>query len=71
MTAPGSRSDGSDVVAPPTDPDELARYKEFGPTSFAVDHFTSVAVLLVMLTITGLTSYFATSEVVPYIYFQF
>ena len=62
MIAPGRRDEDADVAAPPTDPEELARYKEFGITSFAVDHFTSVAVLLVILTITGLTSYFATSK---------
>ncbi len=67
MIAPGGAS-GEDsaeelrVNGPPTDPAELARYKEFGLTSFAVDHFTSVAVLLVIITITGLTSYFSTPK---------
>jgi multidrug efflux pump subunit AcrB len=50
------------VEGPPTDPAELARYKEFGLTSFAVDHFTSVAVLLVIVAALGLTSYFATPK---------
>jgi multidrug efflux pump subunit AcrB len=47
---------------PPTDPADLARFKEFRVTSFAVDHFTSVAVLLVIITISGLAAYFATPK---------
>lgn len=62
MIAPGRRDDGAEAPGPPSDPDELARYKEFGLTSFAIDHFTSVAVLLVILTIIGLTSYVATPK---------
>jgi len=46
----------------PSTPEELARYKEFRLTSFAVDHFTSVAVLLVIVTVLGLTSYFSTPK---------
>jgi multidrug efflux pump subunit AcrB len=38
----------------------LDRFKEFGPTSFAVDHTTSVKVLLALLTVMGLYSYFTT-----------
>jgi len=64
MIAPNEGAPGEEELAPevPTTPEELARYKEFGLTSFAVDHFTSVAVLLVIVTILGLTSYFATPK---------
>ena len=39
----------------------LARFKEFVLTSFAIDHRTSSVVLLILITITGLTSY----QVIP------
>jgi multidrug efflux pump subunit AcrB len=35
----------------------LARFKEFGPTSFAVDHRTSILVLLAFVVIAGMMSY--------------
>ena len=48
---------------PPVDPAVRGRdYKEFGPTSFAVDHRTSVIVLLVIITIMGMLSYRATPK---------
>ncbi len=37
--------------------DELRRYKEFRPTSFAVDHATSIIVLFLIITIGGFLSY--------------
>jgi multidrug efflux pump len=39
------------------DPAFLARFKEFRLTSFAVDHRTSVVILLVLLTLAGFTAY--------------
>jgi multidrug efflux pump subunit AcrB len=44
------------------DPSFLARYKEFGPTSFAVDHRTSVMVLLFIITVLGILSYRTTPK---------
>ncbi|MDT8339886.1 MAG: efflux RND transporter permease subunit [Longimicrobiales bacterium] len=38
------------------------RFKEFGPTSFAVDHGTSVKVLLLILTILGVLAYATTPK---------
>ncbi len=40
----------------------LERYKEFGPASFAVEHRTSMLVLLVIITVMGLVSYEATPK---------
>ncbi|UCC25745.1 MAG: efflux RND transporter permease subunit [Gemmatimonadales bacterium] len=40
----------------------LARFKEFAPTSFAVDHATSVKVLLVILTVMGIQAYLTTPK---------
>ncbi len=40
----------------------LDRFKEFGPTSFAVDHRTSMMVLLAIITILGLYSYMTTPK---------
>ena len=34
----------------------LERYKEFGPTSFAVEHRTSMLVLLAIITVLGIVS---------------
>ena len=53
-----NRSD-EDVGAarPRRDPGYLARFKEFVITSFAVEHRTSSVVLLILITIMGLTSY--------------
>ncbi len=45
------------VGGPPDDPEKLKDYKEFGPTSFAVDHKTSMIVLFVIITLGGLISY--------------
>lgn len=47
---------------PLDDPGFLLRFKEFGPTSFAVDHSTSMVVLLVIIGILGLVSYRATPK---------
>ncbi|MEJ2541635.1 MAG: efflux RND transporter permease subunit [Gemmatimonadota bacterium] len=46
----------------PEDPDFLSRFKEFGPTSFAVDHSTSVLVLLFIVTVMGVFSYVTTPK---------
>ena len=46
----------------PTDKAFLDRFKEFGPTSFAVNHSTSVLVLLAMIAIMGLYSYTSTPQ---------
>ncbi len=40
----------------------LDRFKEFGPASFAVDHKTSVVVLLVIIALMGVFSYRATPK---------
>ena len=42
----------------PKTAEELKAYKEFGLTSFAIDHRTSVMVLLFLITVGGLVSYF-------------
>ncbi|HSM07104.1 MAG TPA: efflux RND transporter permease subunit [Longimicrobiales bacterium] len=47
---------------PASDPDFLSRFKEFGPTSFAVDHGTSILVLLFIVTIMGFLSYRTTPK---------
>jgi multidrug efflux pump len=47
---------------PRTDPEFLARFKEFGPTSFAVDHRTGVVVLVVIIAVLGLFSYRTTPK---------
>jgi multidrug efflux pump subunit AcrB len=44
------------------DPGFLLRFKEFGPTSFAVDHRTSMVVLLLIIGILGVLSYNATPK---------
>ena len=45
-----------------TDKAFLDRFKEFGPTSFAVDHRTSVLVLLVIIVTMGMYSYATTPQ---------
>jgi multidrug efflux pump len=40
----------------------LERYKEFGPTSFAVEHRTSVLVLLAIISVMGVVSYLRTPK---------
>lgn len=47
---------------PLDDPGFLMRFKEFAPTSFAVDHRTSMVVLLVIIGILGLLSYQTTPK---------
>ncbi|MBT8403504.1 MAG: efflux RND transporter permease subunit [Gemmatimonadetes bacterium] len=47
---------------PLDDPGFLLRFKEFAPTSFAVDHRTSMVVLLVIIAIMGLLSYQTTPK---------
>jgi multidrug efflux pump subunit AcrB len=47
---------------PVDDPGFLTRFKEFAPTSFAVDHRTSAVVLLVIITIMGFWSYATTPK---------
>ncbi|MCA9300650.1 MAG: efflux RND transporter permease subunit, partial [Phycisphaerales bacterium] len=49
-------------VPNPGDAEALSRYKEFGPTSFAVAHKTSVLVLLVIIAVMGALSYAATPK---------
>jgi multidrug efflux pump len=44
------------------DPAFLARYKEFGPTSYALRHPTLVMVLLATILVMGLYSYFTTPQ---------
>ena len=58
-TPPGEASDsGGHIPAQPRrDPEFLAQFKEFRPTSLAVDHQTSVLVLFAFITITGLMAY--------------
>lgn len=49
------------AARPRNDAGYLARFKEFVVTSFAIEHRTSSVVLLILITITGLTSY----QVIP------
>jgi len=44
------------------DPGFLARFKEFAPTSFAIDHRTSVLVLMAIIAIMGVVSYGSTPK---------
>ena len=62
-TGGGTDAKAQDVGAgrPRRDAGYLARFKEFVLTSFAIDHRTSSVVLLILITITGLTSY----QVIP------
>ena len=50
-------SDGHASAEPSHDPGFLARFKEFRPTSLAVDHQTSVLVLFTFITVVGLFAY--------------
>ena len=61
---PEIRRDHRDVPegGPASDPDFLSRFKEFGPTSFAVDHGTSILVLLFIVTIMGFLAYRTTPK---------
>ena len=54
---PGSGSEPGRPKGPPETAEELKAYKEFGPTSFAVDHITSIIVLFFIVTVGGLISY--------------
>ena len=45
-----------------TDRAFLDRYKEFGPTSFAVNHRTSMIVLLILIAVMGIYSYVTTPQ---------
>ena len=58
-----ANANAQDVGAgqPRGDAGYLARFKEFVVTSFAIEHRTSSVVLLILITITGLTSY----QVIP------
>ncbi len=56
------RGRGPGEELPLDDPGFLMRFKEFGPTSFAVDHRTSMVVLLVIIGILGLLSYQTTPK---------
>ena len=58
-TPPGEApdSDGHVPAEPRRDPEFLARFKEFRPTSLAADHQTSVLFLFAFITITGLMAY--------------
>ncbi len=47
---------------PLDDPGFLMRFKEFGPTSFAIDHSTSMVVLLFIIGILGMLSYRSTPK---------
>ena len=49
-------------MTPRNDKEFLDRFKEFKPTSFAVDHAISVKVLLVIITIMGVMSYVQTPK---------
>ena len=62
-TSGKANSGAGDVGAaqPRSDAGYLARFKEFALTSFAIEHRTSSVVLLLLITITGLTSY----QVIP------
>ncbi len=43
--------------APPSDPEGLKAFREFWPTSFAVDHRISILVLLLLITVGGMFAY--------------
>jgi multidrug efflux pump subunit AcrB len=58
----GSRAGEPGGHRPSEDPTFLARFKEFGPTSFAVDHRTSMVVLLAIIAVMGLFSYRTTPK---------
>ena len=56
MTRDGHEN-GRSSAGPPTDFSMLERFKEFRATSFAVEHRTSVMVMLVIITLMGALSY--------------
>ena len=56
----GSRAERA--AGPPQTKAEQDQFKEFGPTSFAIDHSTSVMVLLVIITFMGIVSYINTPK---------
>lgn len=62
MSEQDQRSSSRPDDLPLDDPGFLMRFKEFGPTSFAVDHSTSMVVLLIIIGILGLISYQATPK---------
>ena len=47
---------------PPATKEELGRFKEFWPTSLAIDHRVSMLVLLAIITIMGMVSYLTTPK---------
>ena len=49
-------------LGPPADKAGQDQFKEFAPTSFAIDHRTSVMVLLVIISIMGIISYINTPK---------
>ncbi len=57
MTDRKQGAGGNGLARPPEDRSLLQRYKEFGLTSFAVDHRTSVLVLLAIVTVGGVFAY--------------
>ena len=57
-----SRGNGTGSGRVRTDKEFLDRYKEFGPTSYSVDHPTLVMVVLAMIAMLGLYSYFTTPQ---------
>ena len=56
-SSPDAVSDPDRPKGPPETEEELKAYKEFGLTSFAVDHITSIIVLFVIVALGGLVSY--------------
>lgn len=60
MADPRRKDDGNEKT-PPTG-DVLARFKEFAPTRFAIEHKTSVVVLLVIVVVMGALAYRATPK---------
>ena len=59
---PRSRLGGASGGQALNDPRFLARYKEFGPSSYAVNHPTLVMVVLAAIVVMGLYSYFTTAQ---------
>ena len=57
-----SAGDGKGPTSVPTDKAFLDRYRDFWPTSFAVDHRTSMVVLLTIIVVLGLYSYVTTPQ---------
>ncbi len=50
-------SGSPDSGPPPVEADRLSRFKEFGPTSFAVEHRTSVVILFLLIFFGGILAY--------------